>query len=80
MSSLSYRLPKTVVQESLIHGRGLFAREPIGKGEIGYIGKSCPLPVHLISQCPCDGMPQHGTAGIVSLGLGWLGLIPQKRY
>jgi uncharacterized protein len=42
MSSLSYRSPKTVVKESQIHGRGLFAREPIAKGEIvaikgGYI-------------------------------------------
>jgi SET domain-containing protein len=41
-SSLSYRSPKTVVNESQIHGRGLFAREPIAKGEIvaikgGYI-------------------------------------------
>jgi SET domain-containing protein len=42
MPSLSYRSPKTVVQKSQIHGRGLFAREPIAKGEIvavkgGYI-------------------------------------------
>ncbi|HSF31130.1 MAG TPA: SET domain-containing protein-lysine N-methyltransferase [Candidatus Tectomicrobia bacterium] len=42
MSSLSYRSSKTVVNESPIHGRGLFAREPIPKGEIvaikgGYI-------------------------------------------
>jgi hypothetical protein len=31
MSSLSYRSSKTVVTESQIHGRGLFAREPIAK-------------------------------------------------
>ncbi len=42
MSNLSYLLPKTVVQESPIHGRGLFARELIAKDEIvaikgGYI-------------------------------------------
>jgi hypothetical protein len=41
-SSLSYRSPKTVVNASQIHGRGLFARESIAKGEIvaikgGYI-------------------------------------------
>jgi len=34
MSNLSYRSPKTMVKESPIHGRGLFAREPIAKGEI----------------------------------------------
>lgn len=42
MPYLSYRSPKTVVQESPIHGRGLFAAAPIAKGEIvaikgGYI-------------------------------------------
>jgi SET domain-containing protein len=45
MSSLSYRSPKTVVTESQIHGRGLFAREPMAKGEIvairgGYISEA----------------------------------------
>ena len=34
MSSLSYLSPKTTVKDSPIHGRGLFAAEPIGKGEI----------------------------------------------
>lgn len=34
MPDLSYRSPKTTVRESPIHGRGLFAREPITKGEI----------------------------------------------
>jgi SET domain-containing protein len=34
MPNLSYLSPKTVVKESLIHGRGLFAKEPIAKGEI----------------------------------------------
>jgi hypothetical protein len=39
---LSYLSPKTIVRASRIHGRGLFAREPIGAGEIvaikgGYI-------------------------------------------
>lgn len=48
MSSLSYRSPKTVVQESRIHGRGLFAREPIAQGEIvaikgGYIFDAATL-------------------------------------
>ena len=32
MSNLSYGSPKTVVKESQIHGRGLFAREPIAPG------------------------------------------------
>jgi SET domain-containing protein len=32
--NLSYLSPKTVVKESPIHGRGLFAREPIVTGEI----------------------------------------------
>jgi len=31
---LSYRSPKTIVKDSPIHGRGLFAREPIAKGEV----------------------------------------------
>ena len=31
---LSWLLPKTIVQESAIHGRGLFAKEKIAKGEI----------------------------------------------
>jgi len=34
MIPLSYRSPKTEVRESKIHGRGLFARAEIGKGEI----------------------------------------------
>ena len=33
MSSRSYRSPKTTVTDSPIHGRGLFAAEPIKKGE-----------------------------------------------
>jgi len=40
--NLSYRSPKTEVRESRIHGRGLFAKEPMAEGEIvavkgGYI-------------------------------------------
>lgn len=34
MSSLSYLSPKTVVRQSSIHGRGLFARQPIARDEI----------------------------------------------
>src|SRR2546423_322868 len=34
MSPLSYRSPKTQVRESKIHGRGLFAKANIAKGEI----------------------------------------------
>ncbi|MEO5721721.1 MAG: SET domain-containing protein-lysine N-methyltransferase [Chthoniobacterales bacterium] len=34
MAPLSYRSPKTVVRESPIQGRGLFARLPIAGGEI----------------------------------------------
>lgn len=34
MSPVSYLSPKTTVKASAIHGRGLFAREPIEKGEI----------------------------------------------
>ena len=34
MASLSYLSPKTAVRDSPIHGRGLFAAEPIRKGEI----------------------------------------------
>ena len=34
MPSMSYRSPKTVVLDSPIHGRGLFARERIDAGEI----------------------------------------------
>ena len=42
MPSLSFISPKAVVKESPIHGQGLFAIEPISKGEIvcvkgGYI-------------------------------------------
>jgi hypothetical protein len=48
MPNLSYRSPKTIVQASPIHGRGLFAREPIAKDEIvvikgGYIFDSTTL-------------------------------------
>jgi hypothetical protein len=34
MPNLSYLAPQTIVKESLIHGRGLFAKAPIAKGEI----------------------------------------------
>jgi uncharacterized protein len=34
MSNLSYISPKAAVKESSIQGRGLFAKEPIEKGEI----------------------------------------------
>lgn len=34
MHNLSYISPKAAVQASPIHGRGLFAKEPIAKGEI----------------------------------------------
>lgn len=34
MSDLTHLSPKVVVKASGIHGRGLFAREPIAKGEI----------------------------------------------
>jgi hypothetical protein len=34
MSDLTYRSPKTEVRDSPIHGKGLFAREPIARGEI----------------------------------------------
>jgi SET domain-containing protein len=34
MSGVSCRSPKTVITESQIHGRGLFTRAPIAKGEI----------------------------------------------
>src|SRR5256885_1686443 len=34
MLPLSYRSPKTEVRESPIHGRGLFARQDFGKGEV----------------------------------------------
>ena len=34
MPGMSHRSPKTVVADSPIHGRGLFAREPIAAGEI----------------------------------------------
>ncbi|PYL98307.1 MAG: SET domain-containing protein-lysine N-methyltransferase [Verrucomicrobia bacterium] len=34
MTPLSYRSPKTEVRQSKIHGRGLFARADIDKGEI----------------------------------------------
>ena len=42
MANLSYLSPKVIAKESLIHGKGLFAIEPITKGEIvcvkgGYI-------------------------------------------
>jgi hypothetical protein len=42
MPNLSYLSPKTIVKESPIHGRGLFACAPIAHGEIvaikgGYI-------------------------------------------
>jgi uncharacterized protein len=48
MSNLSYGSPKTVVKESQIHGRGLFAREPIAQGEMvalqgGYILNAATL-------------------------------------
>lgn len=34
MPSLSHLSPKTIVKESLIHGKGLFAQELILKGKI----------------------------------------------
>ena len=34
MKDQSYRSPKTEIKESRIHGRGLFAREKIARGEI----------------------------------------------
>jgi uncharacterized protein len=34
VAAQSYRSPKTVVKDSPIQGRGLFAREPIARGEI----------------------------------------------
>jgi uncharacterized protein len=34
MTDLTYRSPKTEVRASPIHGRGLFARQAIGRGEI----------------------------------------------
>lgn len=34
LSSLSYLSPKTTVKDSPIHGRGLFAAEPVKKGEL----------------------------------------------
>ncbi len=34
MHPLSFRSPKTAVRESSIHGRGLFAAEPISRGEV----------------------------------------------
>ncbi len=34
MPNLSYLSPQTIVKESLIHGRGLFAKAPIAQGEI----------------------------------------------
>ncbi len=34
MSNLSFISPKAIVGSSNIHGRGLFAREPIAKGEV----------------------------------------------
>lgn len=48
MPNLSYLSQKTVVQESRIHGRGLFARKFIARGEIvaikgGYIFDSATL-------------------------------------
>jgi len=47
--NLSYLSPKTIVKESRIHGRGLFARQPVAKGEIvaikgGYILAASTLP------------------------------------
>ena len=47
--NLSYLSPRTIVKESRIHGRGLFARQPIAKGEIvaikgGYILAASTLP------------------------------------
>ena len=46
--AMSYRSPKTEVRESPIHGRGLFAREAIGRGEIvvikgGYVFDTATL-------------------------------------
>jgi uncharacterized protein len=46
--SLSYRSPKTEVRESAIHGRGLFAREAIARGELvvvkgGYVFDTATL-------------------------------------
>ena len=34
MADLSYRSPKTEVRNSQIHGRGLFAKQSVGQGEI----------------------------------------------
>jgi hypothetical protein len=54
MSSLSYWLPKTVIKESQIHGRGRFAGEPLAKGEIVAITED-----HL-ALCALANMGKHG--------------------
>ena len=45
LPDLSYRSPKTAVQESPIHGRGLFAREPIVRGEVAARLGPAEIPV-----------------------------------
>ncbi len=55
MASLSYISPKATVHDSAIHGKGLFAIEPIAKGEIvcvkgGYIFNRILRLYNLFSQ------------------------------
>lgn len=60
MPQLSYLSPKTVVKESAIHGRGLFAKGPIAKDEIVAVKGG-----HIISRQTLDELgPRLGPAEI----------------
>ena len=52
MPSLSYISPKATVKDSPIHGKGLFAIEPIAKGEI-----ACVKGGYILNRQTLGGMP-----------------------
>lgn len=61
MPSLSYISPKATVKESLIHGRGLFAVEPIEKGEIVAIKGGYIFDRHTLTEAEALLGPAHIT-------------------
>lgn len=51
-TNLSYISPKALVQDSSIHGKGLFAREPIAAGEIVCVKGGYIFNRHMLKAMP----------------------------
>jgi SET domain-containing protein len=62
MHQLSYRSPKTIVKESPIHGKGLYAREPISKDEI-----VCVKGGYIFDRALLQSMPDWFRAAEISI-------------